>query len=237
MFKVLVFCFLIFNHLYSDDFDFDGVEYINDKCLNTSLLDTVDIDGCPNNRLYFGTITLEYEYQIQNSTIDTTYINTYSLDINYKKYLFLYSKSYFKSDNISYNNDDYFSLGYMTNKYLFINKSYLGIKKPTNDYFLNTSFDFNKQNTIYSLFLQYTNTSEIDYITYNLSGSYLKNNTQYIIDYINSGSNTKYTNQYKDIRFSILYDFNKHIYSKVYYERSLENSDYNIGFNIGYSFD
>jgi hypothetical protein len=228
------------------DNDFDGVEDINDKCPNTSFLDTVDIDGCPNNRLYLGKISLEYEYQVQNSD-NKSYINSYLIDVDYKKYLFSYFKSYIKIDSTSYTGDDYFSFGYMFNKVLYTNKTYIGIKKANNiselstnedDYFINTTFDYTfKQNILYSLFFQYTNTNETDYFTYNISSSYYIKNYQYIFDYTNSGSSNKTINKYQDIKLSFLYNFKNNFYTKLFYTKSLISSTNNLGFTIGYNFD
>jgi len=248
MLKIFVLSILFYNLLFSIDNDFDGVEDTNDKCLNTSFLDTVDIYGCPNNRLYLGKISLEYQYQIQKATSSTYYINSYLIDVDYKKYLFSYYKSYIKIDSTSYTGDDYFSLGYMFNQTLFTNKTYLGIKKANkisqistnkDDYFINTTFDYTfSQNLLYSIFLQYTNTNYINYFTYNISSTYYKNDFQYILDYTNSGSTNKTINEYQNIKLSFLYNFKNNIYTKLFYDKSLINSDeYSFGFNIGYNFD
>ena len=254
MYKILILLFVFSNILlaYSDN-DFDGVEDTNDKCKNTSFMDTVNEDGCPDKRLYLGIISLEYEYSVENTSLDKANINGIYINIDYKQYLFSYFENYYEIDNSSYTGDNYFSVGYSLCNKLFTNKSYLGIKQANktsqissnlDDYFLNSSFDYSfNNNLIYNFFIQYTivgndsYTQYNNYFNYSLSALYYKDKFQYSIYYINSGSTTSSLNKYQSIKASILYNFTNTLYSSISYNKSILNGDNTVSFNVGYSFD
>ena len=253
MFRILIFLSLItFINLNANDDDFDGVENNNDRCTNTSFLDTVGIDGCPNNRLYLGLFSLEYEYTIQNTSLNKSYIHSLYFDINYKKYLFSYSNSLYEIENIKYSGDDYFSIGYEYDSKV-TNKTFIGIKKANknseistkiNDYFLNTLFYYKNNNSIsFDIFFQYNfiqndNTSSYnDYINYSISSTYFRNNFQTSLYYINSGSTSVYNGEYQSLMLSCLYNISNKIYLKGSYNKSIENTNNDISFAIGYNYE
>ena len=254
MFKLIIIITLLFTSLYSLDFDFDGVENKYDKCKNTSFLDTVNKDGCPDSRLYFGIVSLEYEYSVENTSLNKSTINSMYINIDYKQYLFSYFKNYYEIDSSNYTGDNYFSIGYSSSyNAIFNNKSYLGIKKANktsqissniDDYFLNSSFDYSfNNNLIYNFFIQYTfvgndsYTQYNNYFNYSLSALYYKDKFQYSIYYINSGSTTSSLNKYQSIKTSILYNFTNTLYSSISYNKSILNGDNTVSINVGYSFD
>jgi len=254
MFKKTFLLLVLTSSLYcfTDD-DFDGVENKNDKCQNTSILDTVAIDGCPNDRLYIGLISLEYEYLIQNSSFDRLYNSSVYFNIDYKKYLFSYSKSIYKVQNKTYTGDEYFSIGYSFYSDIFPNKTYIGIKKANinsivssrvDDYFINTSFNYNYKNNInINLFSQYTfvqnnkDTNYNDYLNYSISSSYYLNSFEYSLSYLNSGSTKSYINEYENIQVSFLYNISNSFYIKMNYDKSIINSDNSIAFSLGYNYE
>ena len=253
MYKIIILLLLVKNLLYSFDDDFDGVENINDKCLNTSFLDTVGNDGCPNDRLYLGNISIEYEYLVQNTSLDKSYIKSIYFDIDYKKLIFSFSKSYYEINSIDYIGDDYISIGYDFYHNSFSNKLYLGIKKANkssdistniDDYFTNTAFYYNyNSNLSFDMFLQYNlvqnnNISEYaDYVNYSIGSSFNINNFKTGISYINSGSTDEFINVYKTIKLSFQYNISNDFYSSINYNKSIVNEDNDISCNIGYMYD
>ena len=252
--KIVTLLLLSVSLLYSySDNDFDGVDDRIDKCLYTSFSDTVSLDGCPNNRLYFGIISFEYEYLIQNTNSIKSNTSSLYVDVDYKNYLFSYSKSYYTIDKKDYKGDDFFSFGYKTYYTNILNKSYIGIKKANkssdisikeNEYFFNTNINYSFNTDInFGLFYQYniinnnSSSNYLNYQNYSFSSSYNTKNISYFIDYINSGSINKSTNEYKSIKLSSIYNINKNIYLKLSYDKSLLNSDNDMAISLGYTYD
>ena len=251
--QVIIFLLLLINILHGYDDDFDGVDNINDRCLNTSFIDTVGKDGCPNNRIYIGNIVIDYEYLIQRTDIETSYIKSIYFDIDYKKFLFSFSKSYYEINKTKYVGDDYLSIGYNFYNKNFTNKSYIGIKKANksseistnnDDYFINTAFYYNYTNRIsfdissqYN-FIQDSSTQKYNnYINYSAGSSYNINNFKTSISYNNSGSTDEFSNVYKTLKISQQYNISNDFYVSINYSKSIININNDISCNIGYSYE
>ena len=74
-------------------------------------------------------------------------------------------------------------------------------------------------------------------MSYSLSTSYVINNVQATLSYINTGSTELFINEYKNIKLSISKSILKNVYVEVNYNKRITNSDNDMAFNIGYTYE
>ena len=206
----LIILLLFASFLYSSDSDFDGILDINDKCQNSSFKYIIDSDGCTDDKLYHGNLNLEYNHKMMQD--DSS--NLYQIDYSYNNYLI---STYHISDI------DSVAIGYRYND----SKAYLG-HNSINDF---VSLDYNPD-TIFSSNLSYF-LDDKNYLSYSISAFY----NGFMMSYINSGSVSKFTNEYQDIDLYYTHYLDD-IYLKIGTTKSLDDSTLDsLYFGIGVNFE
>jgi hypothetical protein len=186
----LFFSFLILNSflLSYEDSDIDGVDDTIDLCPNTSFDKLVDKNGCPQDEIYRGKLTLQIGTDLSIDE-DNNQIKNYNFvgNYNYKKWNLSLSNSqqttYDSNNNPIINSGDlYANLGYSFNLNPFESMISIGTKIATasekigtgeNDYFsqLNINYFINNKIMIFSQ-IGYTLTGDTPYISYKNSLAY-----------------------------------------------------------------
>ena len=121
--NILLFLLLISLNLLAEDRDFDGVEDFEDRCLETSFSDTVDIYGCPEEYLYMGRVSLGLGYYSTESLNSTLF----NINYNYNNTLLEISSELYQGENFTS-----LALGY---RYLYENSLfnlYIGANSDKN---------------------------------------------------------------------------------------------------------
>jgi hypothetical protein len=226
------------------DNDTDGVDDNIDKCLNTSFEDIVDIYGCPIGTTYLGAINIDVEYQkIKEQQEYYTNKNIY-VDYNYNNLLINLQKSLYTIKDENYKGDLYINVGYQFDLIQHKVQTFVGIKiangddsvsTKTDDYIILVDYKYiDVNNFIYNTSLKYTDSNQ-DFINYTLALSYSVDKSVFTISYLNSGSNTQFTNQYKILDISFKYQFSDKYYINIGYNQDTVTRDNNnsyIGFGV-----
>jgi hypothetical protein len=259
--RLYIFLLLIHTQLqaFKDD-DIDGVENSKDLCPNTSFDDTVDEDGCPNNKDYWGKVTLSIGADINIDDSTTTDYNFFT-NYNYKSWDFsLYSA---QQSSLDINNNETQSSGdiYLSSSYNFTqeelySKFVLGTKIATqddevstgeNDFFTNLYLSYALNNNLALLAsLGYTltgDTTEVEYhdpFAYSLGLGYMIIDDLYTsMTYQNSQSIYKNSPNYQSISLFNSYNFTDKTFGTLNYTRAIDELSYEhvISIRIGVSFE
>jgi len=246
-------------HAFEDD-DIDGVENSKDLCPNTSFEDTVDKDGCPENKDYWGKITLSIGSDINIDDSTTTDYNFFS-NYNYKEWDFsVYSSQQSVLDT---NNNEtqsagdlYLSSSYNINSDKLYTKLTLGTKIATGDseistgerdYFTNLHISYALTNELAILSsLSYTLTGDSNETSYNnpigysLGLGYMINEKWYSsLTYQNTDSIYEDSENYQSISFFNSYNFTNNFFGTMSYTKGMDDLSYDqtISIRLGVNFE
>lgn len=246
-------------HAFEDD-DIDGVENSQDLCPNTSFEDTVDKNGCPENKNYWGKLTLAIGSDIN---FDDTTTNDYNFYTNYNYNNWDFSLNSSQQSSLDTNNkesqssgDLYLSSSYSKNiKKLYI-QMILGSKIATgdeevstgeNDYFANIHLSYALTNNLTALSsLSYTSTGDSNETTYNNPLSYsfgigymLNNNLYSSLSYQRSDSIYQDSEDYQSISLFNSYNFTEKLFGTLSYTKGLDELSYDqtISIRLGVNFE
>jgi hypothetical protein len=246
-------------HAFEDD-DIDGVENSKDLCPNTSFEDTVDENGCPEDKDYWGKLTLSIGSDINIDDSTTTDYNFFT-NYNYKAWDFsIYSS---QQSSLDTNNNEtqssgdlYLSTSYNKNIENFYTKLTLGSKIATgdteistgeNDYFtkLYLSYAFNENFAILSS-LSYTLTGDSNETTYNnpigysLGFGYMINEKWYSsLTYQNTNSIYEDSENYQSVSLFNSYNFTDNFFGTLSYSKGLDELSYDqtVSIRLGVNFE
>ena len=222
MIKIILFLVMgTFLHGFMDN-DFDGVDDSVDRCLNTPFKYVVDVKGCPNDKLYIGTINVEFQHTLQTIDNEKYTLDSIYLDYDYNNYLLSLSNFHYGTKV-----DTTLSIGYVTYKDDISMKVYLGVQDSLKrEYFCSFGVDYFKNDFLYFGNLEYKNISKDISLLFGL--------TYFIKDYELTLS---YSDIYKDADVEVLYSLSDMLYIKSGYSLSLNDDSHSIYFSFGVSFE
>ena len=245
-----------------EDSDIDGIEDNIDLCPDTSFDKIVDSNGCPENEMYKGILSLEFSNEISIDE-ENNKINNYSFLGNYayKEWSFSLSNTqqttYNNDNNRAFNSGDlYLNLSYQFSNDKFQNAISFGTKiamanenigTGENDYFssIDINYFINEKITLlsqisYTLTGDSSSTNYQNSLAYSLGTGYMLNNYWYSslsYDYAKS----IYTNSPNYQSFSLLnsYDFYEDYFVSINYTYGIDELSYPHTFSLtlGVSFE
>ena len=251
---------IIFLQLHAfEDSDIDGVSDEKDLCPDTSFEDTVDEDGCPENRDYWGKISLSGGVDIN---IDDSTTSDYSLmiDYSYKRWsLSLYDslQSYETEDDSAHTAGDLylsggrsFKSGNLFTKLTIGSKIAIGgseVSSGENDYYvtLNLNYIVSSQIALLSQ-MGYTvigEDNESDFenpLGYSVGVGYTINSRWYTsLLYQHSNSIYIDSDDYHSVLLFGSYNFGDNLFSTFSYLRGLDTLSYDqvISLKLGVNFE
>lgn len=253
----LIFFTLFFNiqSFAYEDSDIDGVDDSIDLCPDTSFDKLVDTDGCPEDKTYWGELTLQMGSGISIDE-DNKKIQNYSFFGNYayKKWMFSLSNSqqttYDSNNTRSMNGGDlYLTLGYQFNYDKFQNSVSFGTKISTadesvgtgeSDYFslIDIGYLIDKKLMIFSQ-IGYTLTGDSPTTNYENSFSYSLG-TGYMFDsnwyssfsYDYAKSIYNHTPNYQSLSWLNSYSFLENSFISLNYSYGLDDLSYPHTFSL-----
>lgn len=160
------------------DNDIDGVDDAVDLCPDTSFDQLVDVNGCPENQVYHGLLTLQIANEINFDEFSTR-DNNYNFFSNYQYHPWNLSVSNSQQTNIDSAGDIYINVGYNFSTDALQNKILLGTKIAQANELLGTG----ENDYATALHLNYTISKKqtlFTHLNYSLNGDSLK------IDYKNT---------------------------------------------------
>ena len=256
IYRLIFSLFILHGSLFGyEDSDIDGVDDSIDLCPDTSFDKLVDENGCPEDKRYWGSITLELGSDIALNE-DNNQINNYNFfgSYNYKKWYFSLSNSqqttYDSSNNRSIKSGDfYLNSGYQFNHNDFQTDINMGIKIATaketigtgeNDYFASVGINYfiNEKQTLFTQ-LGYTITGDSsstiyqNSLAYSLGTGYLLNTQWYsslTYDYANSIYDD--AQNYQSLSWLNSYSFSNNYFISLNYIYGLDEISYPHTFSL-----
>ena len=247
-------------HAYEDQ-DIDGVADSKDLCPNTPFDVVVNEEGCPNEKLFPGKLTLQIGSDLSfNTTSDISHNLNLFTNYHYNKWDFSLSSSNYNFTNLNTTTnsetDLYFTVGYLFQYKNLNTKLSLGTKfafmdednmDRDNDYYASINLDYylsQKHNTFFyynhTLSGQGTDIKYNDLNSYSLGTGYMFTPNWYsTVAYNYSDTLFTDTESYKALSWFNSYNFTKDVYATLNYAYTLNDSTsrHIVSLNLGVHFE